>query len=103
MRVYISLEFKIRSKFKCASRKSSSDIEKLRQASSESAEDDIWNCPNGKIAKIWKKGRLTGVVDAGEEAVVRELLTDEVQLDAEVRDVALIVHEAVAERVPLPS
>ena len=50
-----------------------------------------------------KRRRLTGVVDAGEEAVICELLTDEVQLDAEVRDAALIVHEAVTERVPLPS
>ena len=46
---------------------------------------------------------LTFVVNAGEEAVICELLPDEVQLDAELRNAALIVHEAVTEGVPLPS
>ena len=59
------------------------------------------NCTN---LKVWeRKGRLTGVVDAGEEAVIREFLADVVQLDAEVGDAALVAHEIIAERIPLPS
>ena len=47
------------------------------------------------------KGKLTGVVNTGEEAIVRELLADDVQLDAEVRDVAALTQELIAEIIPL--
>ena len=47
------------------------------------------------------KEKLTGIVNAGEEAVVRELLADDVQLDAEVRDVAALTQELIAEIIPL--
>ena len=45
---------------------------------------------------------LTRVVDAGEEAVICELLAYDIQLDAKMGHAALFVHEAVTEGVSLP-
>ena len=47
------------------------------------------------------RGALTESVHFGEEAVVVELLADVVELDAEIRDVALLAQKFGAQEVPL--